>query len=79
MMFCSLVHFENGSNAGEKEGYCFNRFNVLDENGDTDLEKMDSEMNRVIETFQILWDKWQTDAAPDYRLADMLKNSREER
>ena len=36
----------------------FSGFNPFDENGNTDLEKMNSEMDRVIESFQAHWDKW---------------------
>jgi len=53
-----LVTFPNGSNSGEQTGYVFNNFNPFDENGNTDLEKMNSEMGRVIESFQAHWDKW---------------------
>lgn len=56
--FCRLVTFPSGSNSGEHTGYVFSGFNPFDENGNTDLEKMNSEMDRVIESFQAHWDKW---------------------
>jgi hypothetical protein len=47
--------FSKGSNEGKSWGYVFNNFNPFDGKGNTDPEKMDSEMERVRQDLLKTW------------------------